>query len=194
MEWPAVNIAAAWPADNKRRGRAPSIVSLGNHVDDLVEGAADEVHELELGDRTHAGERRAESGADDGRLGNWCINNALRAEAVNETVGDFKRSAVDANVFAEAEDGGIAFHFFPDALADGFEIGELGHSVFKSRYFKCTAASVCFILAVGFARTFGIPYFGLISWHPFSQYTPPAADSGSGIGLATANSRSASSC
>ena len=30
---------------------------------------------------------------------------------------------------------------------------------------------------------FGMPYFGLISWQPFSQYTPPAADSGSGMGL-----------
>jgi len=37
-------------------------------------------------------------------------------------------------------------------------------------------------------------YLGLISWHPFSQYTPPAAVFGSGIGEFTANSRLRSSC
>ena len=37
-------------------------------------------------------------------------------------VGDFERAAVNADVFAEAEDGGVAVHFFPDSLANGFEI------------------------------------------------------------------------
>ena len=31
-----------------------------------------------------------------------------------------------------------------------------------------------------------MPYFGLIVWQPSSQYTPPSADSGVGIGLLTA--------
>src|ERR1022692_2031444 len=38
----------------------------------------------------------------------------------------------------------------------------------------------------------GIPYFGLISWQPSSQKTPPSADSGVGMGEFTAISRSAS--
>src|ERR1700690_500105 len=59
-------------------------------------------------------------------------------------------------------------------------------------HFKCTAASVCFKPTALPVLTFGIPYFGLISWQPFSQYTPPAADSGVGIGEATATSRSCS--
>ena len=37
-----------------------------------------------------------------------------------------------------------------------------------------------------------MPYFGLISWQPSSQKTPPSADSGVGIGEFTAISRSAS--
>ena len=40
-----------------------------------------------------------------------------------------KRAAVDADVLAETENSGIPFHFFPDALADGFEISELRHGL-----------------------------------------------------------------
>ena len=42
---------------------------------------------------------------------------------IDEAFGNFERAAVNADVLTDAEDGGIAFHFFPDALADGFEIG-----------------------------------------------------------------------
>src|ERR1700693_6235245 len=98
---------------------------LRDHVADLVEGAADEVHELELGDGTHAGERRSEGRAYDGGLGDGRIDDTFGAEAVDKTVSDFKRAAVNADVFAEAEDRGVAVHFFPDSLADGFEVGEL---------------------------------------------------------------------
>jgi hypothetical protein len=41
-------------------------MSLRDHINDLVKSAADEVHELEFGDRPEAGKSRAESGADDG--------------------------------------------------------------------------------------------------------------------------------
>src|SRR5580700_4547749 len=100
-------------------------VRFRDHVADLVEGAADEVHELEFGDRTHAGEGGSECRAHDGGLGDGCVDDALGAEAVDETIGDFERAAVDADVFAQAEDGGVAVHFFPDSLADGFEVSEL---------------------------------------------------------------------
>jgi hypothetical protein len=99
-------------------------VRFRDHVGDLVEGAADEIHELEFGDGAHAGERCSEGRANDGGFGDWGVDDALGAEAVDESVGDFEGAAVDADVFAEAEDGGIAVHFFPDSLADGFEVGE----------------------------------------------------------------------
>src|SRR5437879_2568935 len=60
-----------------------------------------------------------------------------------------------------------------------------------SPHFKCTAASVSLKPTVPFF-TFGVPYFGLISWQPSSQNTPPSADSGVGNGEFTAISRSAS--
>ena len=128
MERTTVDVAAARSANHQRRGRSPAVVGLGDHVDDLVEGAADEVHELELGDRAHAGERRTKSGPHNGGLSDRSVDYALGAEAVDEAVGDFEGSAVDTDVLANAKDGGIALHFFPDSLADGFEIGERGHT------------------------------------------------------------------
>src|SRR5579864_463873 len=116
MERTAVNAPAAGPPDDDRSGRTPAVVRLGQHVGDLVEGAADEVHELELGHRTKTGERGPEGGAHDGGLGNGRINNALRAETLDEAVGHFEGAAVDADVLAQAEDTGVPLHLLPDAL------------------------------------------------------------------------------
>jgi hypothetical protein len=138
VERATVDVSAAGSTQDERSGRAPEVVRLRDHVGNLIEGATDEVHELKFGDGTHAGERRAESRTDDGRLGDGRIDDALGAEAVDETVGDFERTAINADVFAEAEDGWVAVHFFPDSLADGFEIGEL-HRVIKILNRDCAA-------------------------------------------------------
>src|SRR2546425_2423590 len=48
---------------------------------------------------------------------------------------DFERSAIDANVFAQEENVGVALHFFPNAPAHGLEIGHLhGVSSVRTRY------------------------------------------------------------
>jgi hypothetical protein len=125
VEGAAVDISAAGTAKDERRGSSPEIVRFRDHVRDLVHGAGDEIHELEFGDGTHARERGSEGRADDSGLGDRRVDDALRAEAVDETVSDFKSTPVYADVFAEAEDGGVVFHFFPDSLADGFEVCEL---------------------------------------------------------------------
>ncbi len=106
-------------------------MSLRDHVHDLVESAADEIHKLELGYRAHAGERGAEGCAYDGGFRDRHVDDALGTEAVDEAVRDFESAAVDADVLAETEDGGVALHFLPDALADGFEIGELRPCFFR---------------------------------------------------------------
>src|SRR5208337_4228351 len=103
VERAAVYAAARGPAQDNRHRRAPTIVRFRQHVGDLVEGATDEVHELELGDRTHAGERRAEAGVHDGHLGDWRVHHALGAEAVDQAFRGFESAAVDADVFPNAE-------------------------------------------------------------------------------------------
>ena len=128
MKWAAMHIAAAWAAQHQRSGRSPTIVCRADHVDDLIEGAADEVHELEFGDGAQSGERGAKGSAYDGGLGDGSVDHALGAEAVDESVGDLEGATVDADVLAEAEDARVAFHFLPDSLADGFEIGGEGHA------------------------------------------------------------------
>src|SRR5438094_6980877 len=122
---PTMDIAAPWTAINQQRLNTPTVLGLRNHVDNLVEGTAEEIHKLKLGDRTHAGERRPEGSTHDRGLGNWRINHALRAKAVDETVSDFEGPTVNTNVLANAEHSGILLHFLPNSLADGLEIREL---------------------------------------------------------------------
>ena len=106
VERAAVHAAAAGPANHQRRGHVPAVVRLGHHVDDLVEGAGQEVHELELRHRPQAGQRRAEGRADDGRLGDGRVDDALGAETGDKTIRHLEGSAVDADVLANAEDPG----------------------------------------------------------------------------------------
>src|SRR5713226_2756754 len=122
-----MHIPAAWTTNHQRGGRSPAVVRLRGHVDDLIEGAADEVHELELGHGAQSGKSGSEGSADDGRLRNRRIDHALGAEPVDEAIGDFESTAVDADVLAQTKDGGVALHFLPDSLAAGFEIGDDGH-------------------------------------------------------------------
>src|SRR5579872_4179123 len=131
MERAAVNAPAAGPPDHDRSGRAPAVVRLGQHVGDLVEGATDEIHELELGHGTQPGERGPEGGAHDGGLSDGSINYALRAKTLDEAVGDLESAAVDADVLAQAEDTGVPLHLLPDALADSFEIGGGRHKFIR---------------------------------------------------------------
>src|SRR5579871_2658226 len=63
----------------------------------------------------------------------------------------------------------------------------------RGRHLKCIAAVVSLGPPESSVLVLGTPYFGVISWQLESQYTPPAADSGCGIGDASANSRSSSS-
>ena len=123
----AVHAAAGGSAQHHRRGDVPAIVRLGQHVDDLIEGATDEVHELELDHRAQAGERSSEGGVDKRHLGDGRVDHPLGAEALDEALGYAKRASVDADVFADAEDRGVALHFFVKSLADSFEIGKCGH-------------------------------------------------------------------
>src|SRR5689334_5724149 len=116
MEGSSTHAASGWPPQHQRRWSVPAIVRLREHVDDLAVRAADEVHELELGDRTHSGERSAEGSADDRRLSNRSVDHALTAEAMNKSIGDFERAAINTNVFADAEDSGVALHLFPNAF------------------------------------------------------------------------------
>src|SRR5215472_102749 len=127
VKWPSVNASARGAPQHHRYWCSPAKMRLGQQVNDLVKGASDEVHELKLGHRTHSGEGCAEASVHDGHLGDRSIDHAFGSEAIDEAVGDLESAAVDADVFSDAKDGGIALHLFPDALADCLEVGNGCH-------------------------------------------------------------------
>src|SRR6185503_2923292 len=127
VEGASMDTAAAGSAQHERRRRAPYIMRLRNHVADLVHGTGNKVHELKFRHRTHAGERCAEGCTHYGGFCDRSVDHPFRAKTMDKAIRDFEGAAVDADVFTQAEDGGVALHLLPDSLADGFEIGELRH-------------------------------------------------------------------
>ena len=69
------------------------------------------------------------------RFADGRVDHALPAEFREQAFGDFERAAVDADVFADEDDRGIAVHFLEHRLADGFEHGDRGHGL------RCRALS-----------------------------------------------------
>ena len=127
VEGPAMDAAAHRAANHQRDRRAPAVVALGGEVGDLVEGAGDEVHELQLANRAQAEVAHADGRADDGALSNRCFDDALAAELCQKTFGDFERAAVNADVFADHQHGRVAFHLLAQALRDRLQIGHGRH-------------------------------------------------------------------
>src|SRR3954466_6050997 len=131
MERPAMNVAAARSAQHQRSRCAPKIMRLRDHVADLVHGARDEIHELKFRNGAHAGERSAKRRSDNGRFGDRRIDHALRTKTINKSFSNFERAAVNPDVFANAKDVWMAFHFFRDSLANSFEVSEYRHKLIR---------------------------------------------------------------
>src|ERR1035441_11063820 len=94
VERTAMHATARWATQYHGNRRSPAKVRLGQQVGDLVEGATDEVHELKLSHRTHAGERGAKAAVDDGHLRDGGVHHARRTERSEERrVGAECRSA-----------------------------------------------------------------------------------------------------
>src|SRR5581483_12462879 len=89
--------------------------------------ARNESHKLKLGHRTHPSERASKRCTDDRGLGNRRVNHSRRSEAIDEAFRHFERTAVDANVFADAEDAGVTVHLFPTSLPDRLKVSQLRH-------------------------------------------------------------------
>ena len=119
-----MHAAAGRPANDHGHGRAPEVMGFGDEVGDLIEAAGDEIDELHFGDGAQAEIAHAAGRADDGRFADGRFDHALAAEFREQAVGDFESAAVDADVLADGDDGGIALHFFEHGLADGFEHGD----------------------------------------------------------------------
>src|ERR1700683_342824 len=127
MKRAAVNAAAGGPAYNHWHRRAVAIVRFGDHVGDLVEGAGDEINELHFRHGAQAEIAHAARSAYDGGFADRSFDHAFVAETREQAFGGFERAAVDADVFADDDDGRVAVHFLEHGLADGFEHRDFGH-------------------------------------------------------------------
>ena len=109
---------AARQPHGDRDGEAHAVARLARDIDELVEPARDEVRKLHLADRAHPDDARPDRGADDPRLGQRRVHHALRAELVDEPVGDLEGAAEDPDVLAHQEHALVLAHLAAQAVAD----------------------------------------------------------------------------
>src|SRR5580692_368758 len=120
MKRPAMHAAARRSADDHRNRSVPQVVRFGDEVRYLIEAAGDEVDELHFRDGPQAKETHSTGRADDGCFADGSFNHAFTAKFSEEALGDFECAAVNADIFADGDDGRVACHFFEHGLADGF--------------------------------------------------------------------------
>ncbi len=124
---PAPHTAAERRADHDGQLDAAAPVRLGAHGHDRVEGARDEVRELQLGDRSLPHPGRPERGADEALLGDRRVDHALGAEFLQQPLGDAERPAEVADVLAYEEHPLVLAHGIRHRRANRLEVGDLGH-------------------------------------------------------------------
>src|SRR5437764_6092058 len=127
VERPAREAAARREADDHRHRSSGAPTLLRGDRDELVPGARDEVGELHLRDRAEPHDRSAGAAADDGGLGERCIDDAPRPELLLEAERDLEGAAVDADVLADEEHALVAPHLRAETVRDRLEIGQLWH-------------------------------------------------------------------
>ena len=112
-------------AYDHRDWQTPSIGRRAGDRHNLVEPIGDEVHELHLDNRSHTIKRCADGRADNRSLTDWCINDALCTEFIEEALGDFERATVGSDVFTNHEHAIITTHFMSHCISNCFEVGHL---------------------------------------------------------------------
>ena len=95
------------------------VVQLRDLADDLVEGRVDEAVELDLHDRPVPAEGEADGGAHDARLGERRVDHPVRAELVEQPVGDAEDAAELADVLPHDHDLGVIRHGAAESFVDG---------------------------------------------------------------------------
>ena len=95
-------------------------MDLRRVVHQLIEATGHEIGELHLDHGAQAVHRGTDGIADDGALGERGVHDALGAEFVDKALGDAKRAAVNADIFAETEHVFVGLHFGPQTCRDAF--------------------------------------------------------------------------
>src|SRR5439155_21899612 len=101
---PAVNATAGRDADNDGRRRIPEVVPFGDEIGELVEAAGNEVDELHLADGAQAEIAHAAGRADYGAFADRRVDDALPAEALQQSFTGLEGAAIDADILADDHD------------------------------------------------------------------------------------------
>ncbi len=123
--------AAPRRAEHGRAAHAPARARAHARgvTGDVLHHRIDEAFELRLGDRFHALRGETDREAGDRRLVERRIDHALVAELLLQADRRAEHAAVDADVLAEHDDGIVVLHFVGERLGDGFDEGDLCHSI-----------------------------------------------------------------
>src|SRR5665213_4075623 len=127
MKRTTANVAAAWSAHDHWTAEPYAIACRGDIVGKHVVRVRHEIHELHFGDRAHAHVCSAGGRTDDCNFRNWCVNDTRRSEAFLQSFRDLECSTIRANVFTEAKDVRVTFHFLKQSLPDRLKIGDFRH-------------------------------------------------------------------
>ena len=120
---PAFDSPSRRSADHDGRGilSAAAVAELRQLVDDLIEGRIDEVAELDLRHRPQPVHRHSDRGADDARLGQRRVDDAVGAELLDESQRGAEDAAELAHVLAQHHHPRVAAHLDPERVIDGLD-------------------------------------------------------------------------
>jgi hypothetical protein len=103
-----------------------ALVQFGDLRDDLIEGRVHETVKLNLAHRAIPANRETNRGADNGRLGQGRVDDAVLAEVLLQAVGDAKDAAQLAHVLTHDENLLVLLHRSSQSLVEGLGHGHRG--------------------------------------------------------------------
>src|SRR5213594_784885 len=95
----------------------------------LMKTLEGEARALDLAHGLEAVERHPDRGADDRRLREWAVDDALGAECPLQIVGHAENAAVHADVLAQDQHVGVALHLLEERLIERLDHVHFGHGV-----------------------------------------------------------------
>ena len=116
-------------AEHDRGGHlaARHVAGLGGGIDDLVHRLHGEVERHELDDGLQPRERRADAEAGKSMLGDRRVDHAMRAEFLQQPLGDLVGALIFGDLFAHHEHGRIAPHLLGHGVAQRLAHGHGDH-------------------------------------------------------------------
>ena len=118
----STDTAAPRHAQNHRHMQTTTctVTQTRGMTNDVIDHRIHEAIELRFGNWLHAGNGHSNGQAGDRRFIQRRINDALRTELRMQTGCCTEHTTVNADVFAEYDNGGIVLHFISQCLRHGF--------------------------------------------------------------------------